>query len=135
MDLKPLQSQKRKLRRDWGLKTIVGLTPPGPMMMGHNSGEQVSGAYKKRAKFIASAFWPQQLTLPRQVSTTMDGCRVFKILEGRRLGGIQEDGVRVVVEENTHQGAAALTRYVISPLFQSKHDALAWANTHMGVTS
>jgi len=134
LDLKPIPEHKQKFRRDWGLSTLVGLTQQAPRM-GHNSGEQVSGAYKKRAKFVEAAVWPQQLTLPRQVSTTKDGCRVFKILEGRRIGGIQEDGARVVVEENTHHGGAALTRYVISPLFQSKQDALSWATTHMGVTS
>jgi len=44
-----------------------------------------------------------------------------------RVNGFRENGARVVVQENARQA-----RFIISPLFGSKHDALSWARTQMG---
>lgn len=115
-----------KLRRDWGLQNVVGVdaAPSMPSMQNAFRQHKVRG---KIATFIRTAIYPQQLSVPRQYATTREGCWVYKILEGREMNGFREDGVRVVVQENAKQA-----RFVISPLFTSKHDALTWAVTQMG---
>lgn len=135
MDLAVSPALSGKLRRDWGLKNMIGVE--GRQLFGgndlisqHNSNavnqQQVR---RKIATFVTRAIYPQQLTVPRQYATTREGVWVYKILEGREIDGVRENGVRVVVQENAKQA-----RFVISPLFGSKHDALSWAVKHMGAT-
>lgn len=115
-----------KFRRDWGLQNLVGgPAPVTPASMSNILRERNVRA--KIANFINTAIFPQQLTIPRQYATTREGCWVYKILEGRAINGFRENGVRVVVQENAKQA-----RFVISPLFASRHDALAWAVREMG---
>jgi hypothetical protein len=110
------------------LDNIVGVNPaPVPVTMNNEFRQQK--VRNKIATFVRTAIYPQQLTVPRQYATTREGCWVYKILEGREISGFREDGVRVVVQENAQQA-----RFVISPLFSTKHDALAWANSQMGAT-
>lgn len=117
-----------KFRKDWGLDNMVGVTPaPVPVTMQNDFRQQK--VRHKIATFVRTAIYPQQLTVPRQYATTREGCWVYKILEGREISGFREDGVRVVVQENAQQA-----RFVISPLFSTKHDALSWAITQMGAT-
>ena len=112
-----------KFRRDWGTKNLVGLD--------HASGPKLNTAQQnvrhKIATFIQRAVFPQQLSVPRQYATTREGCWVYKVMEGRVIDGVPERGARVVVQEN-----AQMARFIISPLFNSKHDALAWARQHTG---
>lgn len=117
-----------KFRRDWGLDNIVGVqAASNPVTMRNDF--RLNKVRHKIATFVNSAIFPQQLTIPRQYATTREGCWVYKILEGREISGFREDGVRVVVQENAQQA-----RFVISPLFSTKHDALAWAHSQMGAT-
>ena len=117
-----------KFRKDWGLDNMVGVNPaPVPVTMQNDFRQQK--VRHKIATFVRTAIYPQQLTVPRQYATTREGCWVYKILEGREISGFREDGVRVVVQENAQQA-----RFVISPLFSTKHDALSWAITQMGAT-
>lgn len=123
-----------KFRRDWGLSNIVGADAArNPVSMSNDFRQQkVRG---KIATFIQTAVYPQQLSIPRQYATTREGCWIYKILEGRKLRLRNDDGapvyrekgVRVVVQENGRQA-----RFVMSPLFSSKHDALTWAKQQMG---
>jgi len=95
---------------------------------------QKQRARQKIANFIQNAVYPQQLTIPRDYLSTETGVRIYKILEGRPIkvtgsnATFKEKGIRVVVLEN---GAQA--RFIMSPLFSSKHDALTWAQRHTGV--
>jgi len=123
-----------KLRKDFGLQNVVGASSPLPPQL-MNNGFRQQKVRQKVANFVQTAVYPQQLTIPRQYATTQEGCWIYKILEGRQLrlgdnGGAlyREKGVRVVVQENAKQA-----RFVMSPLFGSKHDALSWARQHMGV--
>ena len=115
-----------KMRREWGLQNMVGIVaPPSPATMQNAFRlRQVRG---KIAQFTQTAVYPQQLTVPRQYATTREGCWIYKILEGREISGFREDGVRVVIQEN-----AQLARFVMSPLFTAKQDALSWAIKEMG---
>lgn len=115
-------AHKGKFRRDWGTQNMVGLDKAGPKV--HSAKANVQ---HKIDKFISRAVYPQQLSIPRQYATTQEGVSIYKILEGRIIDGYQEQGVRVVVQEN-----AQMARFVVSPLFSSKHDALSWARQHMG---
>lgn len=134
IDLKPAASLAGKFRRDWGLSNIVGVEgPPNPNFRLPEWQKQRSR--QKVAHFCRTAIYPQQLTLPRDYITTETGVRIYKILEGReiRVSGssatYREKGVRVVVLENGRQ-----SRFIMSPLFGSKHDALTWAQQHTGAT-
>lgn len=128
MDLAVSPALSGKLRRDWGLRNLVGADAPiTPLSMNNDFRQQQ--VRRKIATFISRAIYPQQLTIPRQYATTREGVWVYKILEGREIDGVRENGVRVVVQENAKQA-----RFVISPLFGSKHDALSWAVKHMGAT-
>lgn len=115
------------LRRDWGLQNMIGLRSPGAVQQKNAAIQQRVRA--KIANFISTAIFPQQLTVPRQYATTAEGVRIYKIMKGRVVGGVQENGVRVVVQENAQQA-----RFVISPLMPSEHDAMAWARQNMGTT-
>lgn len=134
IDLKPAASLAGKFRRDWGLSNIVGVEgPPNPNF--RLPEWQKQRARQKVAHFIQTAVYPQQLTLPRDYLSTETGVRIYKILEGReiRVSGssatYREKGVRVVVLENGRQA-----RFIMSPLFGNKHDALTWAQQHTGAT-
>jgi hypothetical protein len=114
-----------KPRRDWGTQNLVGLdTKSGPKI--HTAQQNVR---HKIAKFIQRAVYPQQLSVPRQYASTQQGTFIYKIMEGRIIDGFQEQGARVVVQEN-----ARMARFVMSPLFSSKHDALSWARQQMGAS-
>lgn len=138
-DLSPAPAHAGKFRRDWGLQNMVG-ADAAPLFGGNDMVSMQNRndfrQHKVRGKvanFISTAIYPQQLTIPRQYATTREGCWVYKILEGRRLrlsdsnATYREKGVRVVVQENARQA-----RFVMSPLFGSKADALAWARQEMG---
>lgn len=115
-----------KFRKDWGLQNMVGANAaPSPIAMKNEFRQQRVRA--KIATFVRTAIYPQQITVPRQYATTREGCWVYKVLEGREISGFRENGVRVVVQENAQQA-----RFVISPLFGTKHDALTWAQSQMG---
>lgn len=121
-----------KLRRDWGTQNTLGMTNPNPALNAKNPSNfvnamRMNNVLRKIQHFYDTAVFPQQLTLPRQYATTSDGVRVVKLLSGREIDGVREDGVRVVVQENARQA-----RFVISPLFSNKHDAHAWARQQMG---
>lgn len=133
LDMKPSPPNLSKLRRDWGLQNIVGVK--GPVTpLSKRADYQKQQARRKIAHFLQNAVYPQQLTIPRDYLTTETGVRIYKILEGRpiKVSGsnatFREKGIRVVVLEN---GAQA--RFIMSPLFGSKHDALTWAQRHTGV--
>jgi len=117
----------RKLRRDFGMQNMVRIDHPNPSMPRSNAHQQAV-VHRKIEHFCARAVYPQQLTMPRQFATTRPGVMVFRILEGREIDGIKEPGVRVVVQENADR-----TRFVMSPLLASKHDARMWAKRQMGV--
>lgn len=115
-----------KFRKDWGLQNMVGVNPAeNPVTMRNDF--RLQKVRHKIATFVSTAIYPQQLTVPRQYATTREGCWIYKVLEGREINGVRENGVRVVVQEN-----AQLARFVISPLFGTKHDALTWAQSQMG---
>lgn len=116
-----------KLRRDWGLQNMASVGMPRPSTPASNAQKQ-RVVQQKINTFLERAIYPQQLTISRQYATTQEGVTVFRVLEGRTIDGIQEQGVRVVVQENGKQA-----RFVMSPLFGSKHDALMWAKRQMGV--
>lgn len=125
-DLTVARAHEGKFRKDWGTQNPIGIpsaSPHGPP----TNAARAKAVHDKLAAFISTAIYPQQLTIPRQYATTREGCFIFRILEGRLIDGIREDGVRVVVQENLRNA-----RFVISPLFRSKHDALTWARQHMG---
>lgn len=132
LDLTPAPANAKRFRRDWGTQNMIGLSPP-PLQPKFPNAEVQRRVHAKIARFIGNAVWPQQVTVPRQYATTREGCWVYKILEGRelRMGSngarYREKGVRVVVQENAQQA-----RFVMSPLFGSRHDALAWAQREMG---
>lgn len=116
-------------RRDWGLENMIGAdTRPlhgvAPDMLNSFRQQKVRG---KIANFLQRAVYPQQLTIPRQYATTQAGVSIYKIMHGRVIDGLQEDGVRIVVLENAQQA-----RFVISPLFGNEFDARAWARQNMG---
>lgn len=114
---------KGKLRRDWGTQNMMGLD--------HVAGPSVHGAQvnvqRKVKTFMDRAVYPQQLSVPRQYATTKEGVFICQTYEGRIIDGVQEQGARVVVQEN-----AKMARFVISPLFSSIHDARSWAYQNMG---
>lgn len=114
---------KGKLRRDWGTQNMVEVD--------HYGGPKVNGAVvnvqRKIKNFMDRAVYPQQLTIPRQYATTQEGCFICHFYEGRIIDGVQEQGARVVVQEN-----AKMARFVVSPLFISIHDARSWAYQNMG---
>jgi hypothetical protein len=122
----PLHRQNM-MRKDFGLQNLVGLDHmAGPK--GHQRVELTAqNVMRKLQGFADRAVHPQQVTIPRQYATTREGTWVHKVLEGRVIDGVQEQGVRVIVQEN-----AKLARFVMSPLFSSKTDALSWASQHMG---
>ncbi len=123
IDLPTPLVHKNKPRQAWGAKNMVGLdSASGPRI--HTAQVNVQ---KKIDNFIARAIYPQQLSIPRQYATTQEGSFIFRVLEGRMIDGLQEQGVRVVVQEN-----AQMARFVISPLFSSTHDARSWASQNMG---
>lgn len=120
-------------RHVWGKDNIVRLEGGG--VVGRlPDGHQIKNALQQRnvrnkiARFTQIAIYPQQLTVPRQYATTREGVFLYKILKGRTIGGYQEDGVRVVVQEN-----AKMARFVMSPLMPSEYDARQWAKSEMGV--
>lgn len=121
-----------KFRKDWGLQNMVG-ADSGTVFNRDLIGQNNQNAFRqhrvrhKIATFVRTAIYPQQITIPRQYATTREGCWVYKVLEGREISGFRENGVRVVVQENAQQA-----RFVISPLFGTKHDALTWAQSQMG---
>lgn len=132
MDLSIAPELRSKMRRDWGLQNIVqapsSLALSGDIVSLQNqNASRVAAVKQKIHQFCETAIYPQQLTLPRQYATTREGCWVHSILEGRTISGFKENGVRVVVQENAQQA-----RFIISPLFTSKNDALSWAVKHMG---
>lgn len=114
-----------KFRKDWGLQNVVGMSAANPVLERNNAHRQRI-VRQRIENFVKRAVFPQQLTLPRQYATTREGTFIFKVLEGRKIDGVQEQGVRVVVQENAQQA-----RFVMSPLCASKHDARAWARQHM----
>lgn len=115
-----------KARRDWGLQNMVAAdSAPNPMTMKNDFRQQQ--VRRKIAQFTQNAVFPMQLTIPRQYATTKAGVSVVKILTDRPVDRAAGGGVRVVVQENAQQA-----RFVVSPLFQSRQDALAWAHTQMG---
>ena len=129
MDLKLPDAHKNKPRRDWGLQNIVGLS-------GTTIPKNIENVHRERMvrskidNFINRAVFPQQLTIPRQYATTQEGVSIYKMLEGRVIDGIQEQGVRAVVLEN-----AKFARFVMSPLMPSRSDAEQWARRNMGLTN
>lgn len=124
---KPLPEVLRgKLRRDWGAKNLLSVNGPAPRMTTEQIVQQLN---RKVEHFIANAVFPQQLTVPRDMARTRSGVTVYRVLKGRVVGGVQENGVRVVVQENTMR-----TRYVMSPLCESEYDALTWARREMGAS-
>ena len=82
---------------------------------------------RKIETFCANGSHPQTLTGPRDPVMIGDGKALFRTLRGRHVGGYREDGVRVVIQENLGFGTKATARFVMSPLFQSEADAMAWA--------
>lgn len=138
-DLNPAPENAAKARKDFGLDNMVGFDHnhrPGSdiLSQSNQNAHRMQKVRGKIANFVQTAVYPQQLTIPRQYATTREGCWVYKILEGRELrvnsdsgAKYREKGVRVVVQENARQA-----RFVISPLFGSKHDALSWARSQMG---
>ena len=140
MDLTVPASIKTKFRKDWGLQNAVGLDPRDMPKSSDLISQANLNSFRqhkvrgKIASFVQSAVFPQQLSVPRQYATTREGCWIYKILEGRPVvvnsengAKYREKGIRVVVQENARQA-----RFVMSPLFGSKHDALAWAQSQMG---
>ena len=134
LDLSPAPENASKFRRDWGLQNVVGVKSNIPdSAVGLNSLRQQK-VRQKIANFVQTAVYPQQLSIPRQYATTQEGCFIYKILEGREVrvntdtgAKYKEKGIRVVVQENAQQA-----RFIMSPLFGSKHDALTWAQSNMG---
>ena len=129
MDLSLPDAHKGKPRRDWGLQNLVGFKHPGNIPVHLKNAHQQRKVRQKVANFVRTAIYPQQLTIPRQYATTKEGVSLYKILEGRIINGIQEQGVRVIVQENLQQA-----RFVISPLHASQEDAIQWARQNMGMT-
>ncbi len=125
MDLPVSSGNRRKFRKDWGLQNVVGMSAANPVLE-KNDAHRQRIVQQRIENFVKRAVFPQQLTLPRQYATTREGTFIFKVLVGRKIDGIQEQGARVVVQENAQQA-----RFVMSPLFASKHDARAWARQHM----
>lgn len=133
MDLAVAAPNRGKFRRDWGLQNMVGMDTRG-IIPGNDllaiQNQNAAAQHRVRGKiaqFTMTAIFPMQLTVPRQYATTRAGCWVYKILEGRKVNGVPENGVRVVVQENAQQA-----RFVMSPLFGTRHDALQWAQSQMG---
>jgi len=114
-----------KLRRDWGTQNVVGIDSAGGPKI-HTAQMNVK---KKIDNFVARAVYPQQLSVPRQYATTREGVFIYKQMKGRIIDGYQEQGARVIVQEN-----AKMARFVISPLFGSIHDAQSWARQNMGAS-
>lgn len=138
MDLITPSVFKDKRRADWGLSNAIGMDtgvmgmtlagqPSDKMKMIYSNEWRQRRVRQKIMNFYKTAIYPQQLTVPRQYATTREGTTVFKIVEGREINGIKEDGVRVVVQENKQQA-----RFIMSPLFSNRHDALQWAKQHTG---
>ena len=98
IDLPTPAAHQNKPRRAWGTQNLVGLSnASGPRI------HSVQQNFNKKIKaFIDRAVYPQQLSLPRQYATTKEGSFIFKVLEGRVIDGVQEQGVRVVVQENVY---------------------------------
>lgn len=122
-DIQLAAGNQGKLRRDWGLQNMVSDTTPtgiGPNVAQDNVRRKIN-------TFLDRAVYPQQLSVPRQYSSTKEGVSIFKILKGRIIDGLREDGVRAVALENAQRA-----RFVISPLFSSEHDAVSWARQNMG---
>ena len=127
MDIQVPASLKVKMRRDWGVGNII-CAEGAPIPISIKNVHQERIVRSKIARFVQKAIYPQQLTIPRQYSTTQEGVSIYKILEGRVIDGFQEQGVRVIVRENLEQ-----TRFVISPLHASREDAMGWARQNMGL--
>jgi hypothetical protein len=132
LDLTPARSHDGKFRKDWGLQNVVGMdhsvkSSPFPAIQTGQNADRQRKVRAKIARFVQTAIYPQQLTVPRQYATTSVGTFIYKIMEGREIDGFREKGVRVIVQENLQQA-----RFVVSPLFGSKYDALDWARQHMG---
>ena len=114
---------KGKLRREWGTQNMVGIDAAGGPKV-HTAQANVQA---KINTFLERAIYPQQLSVPRQYATTKEGAFIYMTMEGRTIDGLQEQGARVVVQEN-----AQMARFVISPLFSSIHDARSWASQNLG---
>lgn len=127
-DLRVPPALANKMRREWGDQPLGLSHAAGPRFDAKN-GHRLRMVRQKIANFVSRAVYPQQLTIPRQYATTQEGVFIYKIIEGREIDGIREQGVRVVVQENARQA-----RFVMSPLFSNRHDALAWARRNMGVS-
>ncbi len=125
-DQKVSKAHEGKLRKDWGLQNTVGLEHSSKAVMKNNE-MRMRRVRHKIATFTQTAIYPQQLTIPRQYSTTQEGTFIYKILEGREIDRVAGGGVRVVVQENLQQA-----RFIMSPLFNSRQDALDWALKNTG---
>lgn len=115
-----------KPRRDWGLQNVVGLDNMNRAAM-QNNAHRTQQVKRKIENFVQTAVYPQQLTIPRQYATTKEGVRVYKVLENREVDKVAGGGVRIVVQENMQQ-----SRFMMSPLLKSKHDAFQWAFRNTG---
>lgn len=129
MDIAVAPERQGLLRRDWVSKYSIAPDPARKVEKSMRNEHQKRVVRSKIANFIQRAVYPQQLTIPRQYSTTSEGVRLYKVLEGREIDGIREQGVRVVVQEN-----AKNARFVMSPLLPSRFDAVQWARRNMGLT-
>ncbi len=127
MDLPVSPGQAGKRRQDWGLQNMSTMDHPNRAVAANNA-HRLQNVRRKIQHFADNAVYPQQLTIPRQYSTTKEGVSIFKVLKGRVIDGHQEDGVRLVVQEN-----AKLARFIMSPLFASEFDAQTWARQQMGM--
>jgi hypothetical protein len=128
IDLRPAPSNMKKLRKDWGLQNVIGMEHANRALMSNNA-HRIRKVRHKVANFTQNAIYPQQLTIPRQYATTTEGTFIYKILEDREVDRVAGGGVRVVVQENAQQA-----RFIMSPLFGSKQDALGWAARNTGAT-
>lgn len=124
MDLGIPKSIRGRKRRDIGKDNIIMATTVGPLpadIAKRNIQRKIEG-------FIANAIFPQQLSVPRDYATTKEGVSIYRVLKGRKVAGIVEDGVRVVVLE-----CGKYARFVMSPLMPTEYDAIQWARSEMGL--
>ena len=128
MDLTVPLGLRDKRRVDWGLQNMVAVDHPNPQQAKNNANTQRT-VHNKINTFFATAVYPQQLCIPRQYSTTAPGLSIVTVMKGRIVKGYQEDGVRVVVQENAQRA-----RFLMSPLFGSETDARSWAKQQTGVS-
>jgi len=122
-----LNPQPQKRRADWGLQNRVKVDNANSQA-GENNALRMENLRRKLKTFFANAVYPQQIIVPRQKTTTKTGTFIVQVFKGRIVQGYQEDGVRVIVQENLENA-----RFIVSPLFSSEADARAWATQDMGV--